>query len=116
MATQSVGISSIPISAGPISGSDILLAAYALTALAGAYALTGQSATLVKGRVLISSNGSYAITGQDATLTKTRLLFPQNGLYSLTGQAVNITYSGEPVSTVTQYWIEIRSFTQSRRI
>lgn len=82
----------------------------------GVYALTGSSADLVFGRVLSASPGDYAVTGQDATLTKSNLLSAENGLYSLAGQAVNITYSGAPVETVTQYWIEIRSFTESRRI
>lgn len=82
----------------------------------GVYALTGSSANLVFGRVLSASPGNYAVTGQDATLTKSNLLSAENGLYSLAGQAVNITYSGAPVETVTQYWIEIRSFTESRRI
>jgi hypothetical protein len=82
----------------------------------GVYALTGSSADLVFGRTLTASPGDYAVTGQDATLTKSNLLSAENGLYSLTGQAVNITYSGAPVETVTQYWIEIRSFTESRRI
>jgi hypothetical protein len=66
--------------------------------------------------VLTSSYGAYTVTGQNAVLTKSRLLSPQNGIYSLSGQAVNITYSGAPVATVSQYWIEIRSFTESRRI
>jgi len=90
--------------------------AYTITATVGSYTLTGQSATLVKGLVLLSSYGVYAVTGQNATLTMGRLLLPQNGLYSLLGQAVNIRYSGEPIEAVTQYWIEIRSFTESRRI
>lgn len=43
MAVQSFGIASTPISAGPISGGNIVYGAYTLTASAGSYALTGQS-------------------------------------------------------------------------
>jgi hypothetical protein len=50
-------------------------------------------------------------------LTRGFLLSPQNGLYSLTGQAVDIVYTpAPPVTGPTQYFIEIRSFTESRRI
>jgi hypothetical protein len=90
------GIASLPIAAAPLGGSPpVLSAAYTLTA----------------------SNGSYALTGQSITITRGFLLSPQNGLYSLTGQAVDITYTPTPpVTGPTQYFIEIRSFTESRRI
>ena len=90
------GIASLPIAAAPIAGSPpVLSVAYMLDA----------------------SNGSYALTGQNITITRGFLLSPQNGLYSLTGQAVDITYTPTPpVTGPTQYFIEIRSFTQSRRI
>lgn len=91
------GIASLPIAAAPLAGSPpVLSAAYTLDA----------------------SYGSYALTGQNITVTRGFLLSPQNGLYSLTGQAVDITYTPftPPVTGPTQYFIEIRSFTQSRRI
>lgn len=91
------GIASLPIAAAPIAGSPpVLSVAYMLDA----------------------SNGSYALTGQSITITRGFLLLPQNGLYSLTGQAVDITYTPftPPVTGPTQYFIEIRSFTESRRI
>jgi hypothetical protein len=65
---------------------------------------------------LLGSAGNYAVAGQDATLLKTSLLLLDSGVYSLTGQAVNITYSGEPIVESVQYLIEIRSFTERRRI
>jgi hypothetical protein len=90
---------------------------YAITALNGAYTLNGQSIGVYKGRSLTGGYGSYSITGQSATLTRGFLLSPQNGLYSLTGQAVDIVYTpAPPVTGPTQYFIEIRSFTESRRI
>ena len=90
------GIASLPIAAAPLAGSPpVFSVAYTLTA----------------------SNGSYALTGQSITITRGFLLSPQNGLYSLTGQAVDITYTPTPpVTGPTQYFIEIRSFTESRRI
>ena len=91
------GIASLPIAAAPLAGSPpVLSAAYTLDA----------------------SYGSYALTGQSITITKGFLLSAQNGLYSLTGQAVDITYTPftPPVTGPTQYFIEIRSFTESRRI
>ena len=91
------GIASLPIAAAPLAGSPpVLSAAYTLNA----------------------SYGSYALTGQSITITKGFLLSAQNGLYSLTGQAVDITYTPftPPVTGPTQYFIEIRSFTESRRI
>jgi hypothetical protein len=90
------GIASLPIAAAPVAGSPpVLSVAYTLDA----------------------SNGSYSLTGQSITITRGFLLSPQNGLYSLTGQAVDITYTPTPpVTGPTQYFIEIRSFTESRRI
>jgi hypothetical protein len=91
------GIASLPIAAAPLAGSPpVLSVAYTLDA----------------------SYGSYALTGQNITITRGFLLSPQNGLYSLTGQAVDITYTPftPPVTGPTQYFIEIRSFTESRRI
>jgi hypothetical protein len=91
------GIASLPIAAAPLAGSPpVLSVAYTLNV----------------------TNGSYALTGQNITITRGFLLSPQNGLYSLTGQAVDITYTPftPPVTGPTQYFIEIRSFTESRRI
>ena len=91
------GIASLPIAAAPLGGSPpVLSVAYTLDA----------------------SYGSYALAGQSITITRGFLLSPQNGLYSITGQAVDITYTPftPPVTGPTQYFIEIRSFTESRRI
>ena len=62
-------------------------------------------------------NGSYALSGQSAILSRGFLLSSQNGLYSLTGQAIDISYTpAPPVTGPTQYIVEIRSFTERRRI
>jgi len=90
---------------------------YTITALNGTYTLNGQSVGIYRGRSLTSEYGSYALTGQSATLSRGFLLSPQNGLYSITGQAIDITYTpAPPVTGPTQYVIEIRSFTERRRI
>ena len=92
-------------------------AAYSITATNGTYALNGQSVGIARGIVLSGSYGSYAVTGRNITIAKGNLLLPQNGLYSLAGQTIDISYSGAPpVTGPTQYFIEIRSFTESRRI
>jgi hypothetical protein len=88
-----------------------------LTGAYGSYSLAGQSANIYRSRLLVSSYGVYAITGQSATLSRGFLLSPQNGLYSVTGQAIDITYTpAPPVTGAFQYLIEIRSFTERRRI
>lgn len=43
--------------------------AHVLTAGPGAYALTGQSAALLRGRRLAAGAGAFALTGSNATLT-----------------------------------------------
>jgi hypothetical protein len=91
--------------------------AYSITATNGTYTLNGQSVGIKRGIVLSGSYGSYAVTGRSITIAKGSLLLPQNGLYFLTGQAVDITYTPTPpVTGPTQYFIEIRSFTETRRI
>ena len=83
----------------------------------GSYALSGQSAGMYKGYTVLALNGSYALSGRSAVLSRGFLLSSQNGLYSLTGQAIDISYTpAPPVTGPTQYFIEIRSFTESRRI
>jgi hypothetical protein len=90
---------------------------YTITALNGSYTLNGQSIGIYRNRSLTSAYGSYSLAGQSATLSRGFLLSSQNGLYSITGQAIDITYTPTPpVTGPTQYFIEIRSFTQSRRI
>jgi hypothetical protein len=72
-----------------------------LTAAAGSYALTGQTATLARLLTLTASAGSYAVSGQDASLKKGSLLSAAAGAYTLTGQDVTLTYSGPTSYTLT---------------
>jgi len=93
----------------------------------GSYSVAGQPAAI--SYVLPSSSisgygiaalpiASFPIAGALFAGPNSFLLSAQNGLYSLTGQAVDITYTPftPPVTGPTQYFIEIRSFTESRRI
>ena len=72
-----------------------------ITANNGTYALTGQSATIVKTRLITANNGTYALTGQSATITKTRLITANNGTYALTGRTATITYTAPTAYVIT---------------
>jgi len=90
--------------------------AYTLTALNGTYAVTGQAATLTVNRVLMATSGMYAVTGRAATIAVGRLLSAGYGVYSIAGYPATISYVGPPTpTTTTEYFIEIRSFTERRR-
>jgi Ca2+-binding RTX toxin-like protein len=71
---------------------------YTITAQAGTYSVTGQSATLLRSKLIVASNGSYAVTGQSATLLRSRLITASNGAYAINGQSVTITYGGGAVN------------------
>lgn len=64
--------------------------AYALTAAAGAYTLTGQAAGLLAARKVAAAAGSYALTGQAAGLLAARKVAADAGAYTLDGQAVGL--------------------------
>lgn len=69
-----------------------------LTASAGSYAYTGQQATVSRNRQLTASAGAYALAGQSATLTKSRLIVASAGAYTYTGQSATLTYVGSAVN------------------
>lgn len=71
--------------------------AYTLTAATGSYALAGQSANLLKSRVLVSAVGGYALTGVAAGLARSHKLASATGAYVYTGVAANLLYT--PSST-----------------
>ena len=75
---------------------------YFTVAPGGAYTLTAQ-------------NGIYSVSGQSAVLLRTRLVSAQNGSYSVFGQPAVITLGGGGGTTGTQFFVEIRSFTERRR-
>jgi hypothetical protein len=63
-------------------------------ALPGSYAITGQAATTLYGRVLSGGAlpGSYAITGQPATTTRGYVINAEAGAYAVTGQPATTLY------------------------
>lgn len=61
--------------------------AYSLTAAAGSFALTGQSANLRAARKLAASAGSFTLTGQSAGLLFGHKLSASLGAFTLTGNA-----------------------------
>ena len=73
-------------------------ASYTLTAAAGAFTLAGQSATLLRSKVLPASAGAFTLTGQAATLTHTAA-----GAYSLTANAGSFTITGSAAQLLRGY-------------
>ena len=63
---------------------------YTLTADAGSYTLSGQTANLLASRLLTANAGSYSVTGQDASLIVSRLLSAEQGNYTLTGNDASL--------------------------
>jgi hypothetical protein len=59
-----------------------------------------------------SQNGSYEVAGQTANLLKSKVLVVLNGDYSLVGNNANIARVASP----EQKYIELRSFTERRRL
>jgi hypothetical protein len=105
-----------PVSAKPLATSG-LVNAYALSASNGSYATTGQSAIILRSKVVSADSGSYTVTGQSATLLRSKSLSGDFGTYTTTGVPAVITYSGGPAPVVVtdQLLITLRSFTERRR-
>lgn len=91
-----------------------LLRSKVLSANNGSYTITGQSATLLRSKALSGDYGVYTITGQSATLSKGRFLLGDSGTYGVTGQNAVITYSSITINT-DQLLVKLRSFTERRR-
>jgi hypothetical protein len=66
---------------------------YTIAANNGSYAVTGQSASLLRSKILIANNGSYAVTGQSATLLRSKALSGVYGSYTVTGQSATLLRS-----------------------
>ena len=68
------------------------------------------------GAYLITAlTGAYAITGVAATLLRSKALLPLAGTYSINGQPAILTWSGTPTPVaILQDYIELRSFTEKR--
>lgn len=72
-------------------------AAKTLTADAGSYALTGQTASLEYGRETEAGSGSYAFTGSTASLEYGREVAGDSGSYAFTGTSADLVISAEKV-------------------
>jgi hypothetical protein len=66
------------------------------------------------GYTIVANNGAYTVTGQSATLSKGRFLLGDYGTYGVTGQNAVITYGSITVNT-DQLLVKLRSFTEKRR-
>jgi hypothetical protein len=76
---------------------------YTLTCNAGAYTYTGQSATILKTKLVTASAGSYTYTGQSVGLLKSKLITASAGAYTYTGQSSVLTKSKLIVASAGSY-------------
>jgi hypothetical protein len=63
------------------------------TATVGAFAITGNSASLTVGVPLSAETGAFALTGVAATLALTRQAIASPGTFTLTGRSATLTVS-----------------------
>lgn len=96
---------------------------YTLTADAGSYSLSGQTANLTSARSVIAAPGSYALTGNDATLVYTGAgvaysITAEAGSYALTGQVANISSARRILADPGNYSLtgQTANLTSARRI
>jgi hypothetical protein len=92
---------------------------YTLVADGGVYSYSGDNANLLFNRVLAADGGVYSYTGNNANLRVNRSLAAEGGSYTYSGNNADLLYSGgpPPPPVVTDiYFIELRSFTERRRI
>ena len=79
-----------PLASAPLAGSGVTSAAYSLSADHGSFALTGQTANLVKALNVEGATGSFALTGQAANLLSGVSLTADHGSFALTGQTAGL--------------------------
>ena len=94
-ATWTAGSNSVD--GGNNTGWVFSAAGYTITAANGTYAVTGQSVSIFRSKLITASNGTYAVTGQSAVITYSTnvnyALSALNGTYAVTGQSVGINRS-----------------------
>ena len=78
-------------------------AAYKVTAAAGIYGITGNTANLKWGKKLAAGVGSYIITGQPATMAKFRGITANAGTYLITGTAAGLKWNKKFAASVGTY-------------
>jgi len=87
---------------------------YTIAANNGSYAVTGQSASLLRSKVLSANNGSYAVTGQSANLLRSKALSGDYGVYTITGQSATLLRSKALSGDYGVYTITGQSATLSK--
>jgi hypothetical protein len=97
--------------------------AYTLTAAGGVYSYSGNNATLTyttSGAFSLAADGGvYSYTGNNAIFRVNRVLTADGGTYTYVGNNADLIYSGGPPPPPVAadiYFIELRSFTERRRI
>jgi hypothetical protein len=88
--------------------------AYTITANNGSYTVTGQSASLLRSKVVTANYGSYAVTGQSASLLRSKVLNANNGSYTVTGQSATLLRSKALSANYGVYTITGQSATLSK--
>lgn len=92
---------------------------FTLSADGATYSYSGNNADLRFNRVLAADGGVYSYTGNNANLRVNRSLIAEGGSYTYSGNNADLLYSGGPPPPpvgVDIYFIELRSFTERRRI
>jgi hypothetical protein len=87
---------------------------YTITALNGSYAISGQSISLYRSRLINGNYGSYALSGQSVGLYKGYTVLALNGAYSLNGQTIGLYRSRNLTSAYGSYSLAGQSATLSR--
>ena len=93
--------------------------AFNLAADGGTYSYSGNNANLLFNRRLAADGGVYSYSGNNANLRVNKVLSADGGTYSYVGNNADLIYSGGPPPPpvgVDIYFIELRSFTERRRI
>ena len=66
-------------------------------------------ATTTGGYTLVAEKGDYTYTGQTATLLRSKVVNALNGTYSVTGQNATLSYSGSNTITLKAgSWLRYR--------
>jgi hypothetical protein len=90
---------------------------YAVAANQGSYAITGQLANVLRGRLVTADFDSYNVEGGVTSVLIGRKIAADFGAYGINGQIATIVYGGGPgpIIVTDDLLIKLRSFTERRR-
>lgn len=74
-----------------------------LLAGTGSFALTGEAATLLRGRLLSAATAAFALTGEAAALMTARILRASAGMFVLTGLDAGLVHGAAPPPVFITY-------------